>query len=174
MTDPIFFIPNEWLKILIEMLLAIIFGGLIGLERQSSGKTAGFRTYSLVCLGAFMFTYMSAYGFSNFYSILGKIGSFDPSRIASQVVVGIGFIGAGLIIHRRDDKVTGLTTAAGLWAASAIGMALGFNLLFLATFATIFILIILWPLKLLENKIVRKVRLLQKGLDKNNKEEDEF
>lgn len=159
---------NEFIQILIQMILAVIFGSLIGLEREFSGKTAGFRTYALVCLGATMFTLISFYIYQ--LSKLEGIYLGDISRIASQIVVGIGFIGAGLIIHRRDDRVTGLTTAAGLWATAAVGMALGFRLFFTAAVGTFLILVIFWFFRIIENKVVRK-QLVQ---NEKNKEEDEY
>lgn len=162
-TDLFFSIKNEWLQMAIQMVLAVILGGLIGLEREYSGKTAGFRTYALVCLGSTIFTSMSFYVYE-LYKLEG-VYLGDLSRIASQVVVGIGFIGAGLIIHRRDDKVTGLTTAAGLWVTSSIGMALGFKLLFPAIFGTILVLIILWLFRIIEYKLIKKALFDQQKED---------
>lgn len=101
---------------MLRLLLAALFGGLVGFEREYSGKSAGVRTYALVSVGSALFTLLSAYGFSG--------SATDTSRIASQVVVGIGFLGAGEILHRGTKTVIGLTTAAGLWVAAAIGMAI--------------------------------------------------
>ena len=103
-------------ELIIRLLLATLFGGLVGFEREYSGKSAGVRTYALVSVGSALFTLLSSYGFSG--------TTADPSRIASQVVVGIGFLGAGEILHRGNKTVVGLTTAAGLWVAAAIGMAI--------------------------------------------------
>ncbi len=100
-----------------KLALAILLGGLLGYERERIGKPAGMRTYSLVCMGAAFFTLLSIYGFH-------QGGALDTSRIASQIVIGIGFIGGGLIMHQQEH-ITGLTTAAGLWATAAIGMAIG-------------------------------------------------
>lgn len=104
------------IETLLKLFLAVTLGGLLGYQRERIGKPAGMRTYSLVCLGAALFTILSLHGFSGEGS--------DPSRIASQIVIGIGFIGGGLIM-RDKEHVAGLTTAAGLWATAAIGMAIG-------------------------------------------------
>lgn len=174
MLDSIFYlIKNEWIQVAIQMFLAVLLGGVIGLEREFSGKTAGFRTYALVCLGSMMFAYMSTLAFLTFYNASGVIGSFDASRIASQVVVGIGFIGAGLIIHRRDDKVTGLTTAAGLWATAAVGMAVGFKLIFVAIFGTALILAVLWFFRIIEYRIIKKL-VGEVKKEKEEESEDEY
>lgn len=101
-----------------QLVLAAIIGLILGVEREYVGKPAGMRTYSLVTLGATIFTIISKFGFAN------SGGDFDPSRVAAQIVTGIGFLGAGVIIF-RGVKVEGLTTAAGLWVSAAIGMAVG-------------------------------------------------
>lgn len=103
----------------LRLVLAMIFGGIIGLERGKQGRAAGMRTHILVCLGA---TLASMIGFYSTY-ILGTSG--DPLRIAAQVVSGIGFLGVGTILLKGRFQITGLTTAAGLWTAGAIGLALG-------------------------------------------------
>ena len=129
------------LEIFIRLLLAIVLGGVLGIERSVAGKTAGMRTYSIVSMGAAMFVIISNIVSSQYVNF-----SFDPLRMASQVIVGIGFIGAGLIIF-REEKVSGLTTAAGLWVSAGIGMAIGFGLYILAVIATaltLFIFIVLW------------------------------
>ena len=105
------------LEVFIRLLLAIILGGALGIERSMAGKTAGMRTYSIVSMGAAMFVIIS-----NIISLQYVNFNFDPLRMASQVIVGIGFIGAGLIIF-REEKISGLTTAAGLWVSAGIGMA---------------------------------------------------
>lgn len=104
-----------------QILLAIILGALIGWQREVRGKAAGARTYALVCSGSALFTLLSIYAFP---------GS-DPARVAAQIVVGIGFLGAGTILN-RDNHIHGLTTAAGLWVSAAIGMAVGVGLYLLA------------------------------------------
>lgn len=143
------------LEIFIRLLLAIVLGGVLGIERSVAGKTAGMRTYSLVSMGAAMFIIISNIVSSQYVNF-----SSDPLRMASQVIVGIGFIGAGLIIF-REEKVSGLTTAAGLWVSAGIGMATGFGLYFLAVIATaltLFIFVVLWFIE----------KEIRKTIDKKN------
>jgi putative Mg2+ transporter-C (MgtC) family protein len=122
------------IEALLRLALAAGLGAVIGLDRESLDKPAGVRTFSIVALGACLFTLVGALAF----------GGGDPgSRIASTIVTGVGFLGAGTIIHRRSD-VVGLTTAAGLWAAAAVGMAAGVGLYVLAAGGAMLILVILW------------------------------
>ena len=109
--------PN-WITTLIRTLLAIICAGMIGYDRDRQGAPAGFRTHILVCLGA-----MIAMTTGQFAAL--HYGGVDATRIGAQVVSGIGFLGAGSIIVTRDKHITGLTTAAGLWASATIGLAIG-------------------------------------------------
>lgn len=123
---------------LIHIAVAALLGGIIGMERGYRAKEAGFRTHFLVALGAALFMILSAHGFEGALTTEGH--RLDVSRIAAQVVSGIGFIGAGTIIFQRQ-MVHGLTTAAGLWVTAAIGMAAGAGMYLLATFTTILVLI---------------------------------
>ena len=107
------------LTVLVRILLAVVFGGIIGFERGKHGRQAGMRTHILVCLGGTMTALVGVYGVTR----LGFTG--DPLRIAAQVVSGIGFLGAGMIIVKSDRMITGLTTAAIMWATAIIGIALG-------------------------------------------------
>ncbi len=137
-------IANTPPDLLIKLVLALGLGAVIGLERSIARKTAGLRTYALVSLGAALFVMISQLVAEN-YSALG-VRTFDPLRMASQVVVGIGFLGAGLIIF-QNHKLSGLTTAAGLWVAAGLGMAVGFGFYFLAlavTALTVFTFTVLW------------------------------
>lgn len=137
------------METIFQLLLAAFLGGLVGLEREYKRKEAGLRTYALVTLGATLFTIIS---FESFYVFVNKSGlSFDPARIIGQIVIGIGFIGAGLIIYRQFH-VEGLTTAAGLWVTAAIGVAVGVKLYFIAFFVTLVAVGILAGLRLLEEK----------------------
>jgi putative Mg2+ transporter-C (MgtC) family protein len=120
------------MSMVIPLLLAALFGGLIGTERQLSGKAAGLRTNMLICLGAALFTIISE-----------KLGINESStRIAAQIVTGVGFLGAGAVIQDRGG-VHGLTTAATIWLVAAIGMACGFGLYMLAAATTITALVVL-------------------------------
>lgn len=130
--------PQDQAMIL-KMLAAMLCGGLIGLEREIHGKQAGFRTHALVSLGSALVMLVSI----DLYEIyLGKT-PVDPSRIAAQVVSGIGFLGAGAII-RSPRGISGLTTAASLWVVAGIGLATGAGFLKMALFATSLVLIVLF------------------------------
>lgn len=111
------------MEVILRLLLSAVLGGFIGLEREIHGRPAGFRTHLLVSLGACVFTVTSIY----FYAIYRGTAVVDPSRVAAQVVTGIGFLGAGAII-REKASIRGLTTAACLWVASAVGVACGLGL----------------------------------------------
>jgi Uncharacterized membrane protein len=115
-----------------ELAVALVLSALIGLEREVRQKSAGLRTHTLVGFASALFVLVSKYGFSD---VLGTDVNLDPSRVAAQVVSGIGFIGAGLIFVRRD-AVRGLTTAAVVWLTAAVGMAAGAGLLLLAVVVT--------------------------------------
>lgn len=113
-------LPAEYVELIIRLGSAAALGGVIGFERELHGKTAGFRTHSLVSMGSALFMLVSIHVFD----VYGGEAGVDPSRIAAQVVTGIGFLGAGTII-RAGMGIKGLTTAAGLWTASGIGLACG-------------------------------------------------
>lgn len=123
------------LSVALRMVLAVVCGGIIGIEREYKRRPAGFRTHILICLGAAMTTLTSQY----LYLILGQYT--DMARLGAQVVAGIGFIGAGTIIVTRRQRVKGLTTAAGLWAAAIIGLALGGGFYEGGLFATALIMV---------------------------------
>lgn len=129
------------IQLTLRILIAVILGGLIGLEREYRAKEAGFRTHFLVALGSALFMVVSQHGFENLLISYPNI-SLDPSRIASQVVSGIGFIGAGTIIFQKH-AIRGLTTAAGLWVTAAIGLASGAGMHIIATASTVMVLICL-------------------------------
>ena len=122
-------------SVALRMTLAVVCGGIIGIEREYKRRPAGFRTHILICLGAAMTTLTSQY----LYLVLGQYT--DMARLGAQVVAGIGFIGAGTIIVTRRQRVKGLTTAAGLWAAAIIGLTLGGGFYEGGLFATLLILI---------------------------------
>lgn len=112
----------------LRMLLAALCGGIIGFERKSKAKNAGIRTHALIAVGAAMVMIISKYGFFDLMKVTHSNWNVDPSRIAAQVVSGIGFLGAGTIINRHDEVIDGLTTAAGIWVTGAIGLAYGSGL----------------------------------------------
>lgn len=138
---------------LIRILLAALLGGAIGLEREYRAKEAGFRTHFLVGLGAAIFMILSKYGYDDV--VKTELVRLDPSRIAAQVVSGIGFIGAGCIIFQRH-VVRGLTTAAGLWVTSAIGLACGSGLYALACVSTVLVLVCLEGVIFVHNRFGAK------------------
>ena len=123
---------------IIRLLLATLLGAVIGIEREYHAKEAGVRTHLLVALGSCLFMILSVYGFD--FMLDRDHVSFDPSRIASQVVTGIGFIGAGTIILQKQ-MVRGLTTAAGLWVTAAIGLACGNGMYIVAVVTTVIVLV---------------------------------
>ena len=125
----------EW-QIVLQLILAAVLGGLIGLEREYRHRPAGFRTYLLVALGACLFTILSR-------TVLNLTGEgLNATQIAAQIVTGIGFIGAG-VIFRHEEKVEGITTAAGLWVVAAIGMAVASGYYFISIVTTFLILVLL-------------------------------
>ena len=128
------------LEFLLRLFCAAVLGGIIGLEREYRSKEAGFRTHFLVAMGSALFMIVSAYGFSD--AMDNELQRWDVSRVAAQVVSGIGFIGAGTIIFRKtENMVSGLTTAAGLWVTAAIGLACGGGMYILAIGSTLMVLI---------------------------------
>jgi len=137
--------------IFIGLLLAVLFGAILGVERNLAGKMAGMRTYALVSLGSALFVDVSRLVIAQSASA----ANYDPLRVASQIVVGIGFIGAGLVVL-RGGHLTGITTAAGIWVASGVGMACGFGLYTLALFAVGLSLVIFTVLWIIEHDYVQR------------------
>jgi putative Mg2+ transporter-C (MgtC) family protein len=137
----------DW-ELLLRLVMAAILGSAIGMERERLLWAAGLRTHMLVCVGACLIMIVSAFGFT---TTLGPHVILDPSRMAAQVVSGVGFIGAGSIIL-RNEAVKGLTTAASLWAVAGIGLAVGGGLYLAAGATTVIILIILAGIKPFEER----------------------
>lgn len=149
-------IPNlSWGSVTVRLAVAAGLGGAVGLERELRERQAGLRTHLVVCVGAALFTLVSAYGFRDVVE-QGRI-VVDPTRIAAQIVSGIGFLGAGAII-RQGLSVRGLTTAATLWLVAAIGMAVGAGFYSGAVVATVGALLTLGPLRVVAFKIIRRWR----------------
>ncbi|MGH8183523.1 MAG: MgtC/SapB family protein [Terriglobales bacterium] len=144
-------------EIAIRLLLAAVLGAVIGFDRERHSWAAGLRTHMLVCLGAALAMIVSAFAFSDVLQQWPRV-VLDPSRIAAQVISGIGFLGAGTIMFlHRENVVRGLTTAAGLWAVAAIGLAVGGGMYAAAVIATAVAWVILAVLKPLERRFaVRK------------------
>ena len=140
------------LDLLLRLLVAALLGSLIGLERAYRAKEAGLRTHFLVALGSALFMIVSQYGFEDVLS-MSENARLDVSRIAAQVVSGIGFIGAGTIIFQKH-AVRGLTTAAGLWVTAAIGLACGGGLYLISTVCTLLVLFGLGALGTIQRKFI--------------------
>ena len=142
-------VSNTTLTEVILLLIAFVLSAVVGMERQRKLKSAGLRTHTLVGVGSAVFTLVSAYGFQ---SVTGPEVIVDPSRIAAQIVSGIGFLGAG-VIFVRHNTVAGLTTAASIWVTAAIGMACGAGVPVLALVATALHLVTVWALGKLGTRI---------------------
>jgi putative Mg2+ transporter-C (MgtC) family protein len=134
---------------MLRLALAGVLGGMIGLERELREREAGLRTHLLVAVGAALFTIVGAYGFGGTRT--------DPTRIAAQVVTGIGFLGAGAII-RQGFSIRGLTTAATLWVVAAVGLAAGAGYYSAAVISTGLVLLALWPLRIVAYRILIRFR----------------
>jgi putative Mg2+ transporter-C (MgtC) family protein len=152
-------VPPElhWAEALLRLVLAGVLGGAIGAEREIREREAGLRTHMLVSIGAALFTIVSAYAWGEFNFSAESGITYDPTRIAAQVVTGIGFLGAGAII-RQGLSVRGLTTAASLWVVAAIGIASGAGYYSGAVITTVVVLVSLWPLRILAHRILERIR----------------
>lgn len=128
------FYPVEELKYLVGIVLALVLGFAIGFERKLRSKEAGIRTHTIVCVGAALMVVVGKYAF-------GDVKTADGARVAAQIVSGVGFLGAGIIMF-RGQKMRGLTTAAGVWATAGVGMAAGGGLYIVATGATVMLIVI--------------------------------
>src|SRR5438067_561616 len=147
----------NWDEALLRLSLAAVLGGMIGFERELREREAGLRTHLLVSLGSALFTIVSAYGFRDFLTSGAGVVRTDPTRIAAQIVTGIGFLGAGAII-RQGFSVRGLTTAATLWVVAAIGMASGAGYWSAAVITTALVLFSLWPLRIIAFRVTSHFR----------------
>ena len=147
----------NWDESLLRLALAAALGGLIGVERELREREAGLRTHLLVALGSALFTIVGAYGFHDFLASGQSVVRADPTRIAAQIVTGIGFLGAGAII-RQGFSVRGLTTAATLWVVAAVGIAAGAGYYSAAVIATALVIFSLWPLRILAFRAMERFR----------------
>ncbi|OGN03539.1 MAG: hypothetical protein A2651_00640 [Candidatus Yanofskybacteria bacterium RIFCSPHIGHO2_01_FULL_42_12] len=143
--------------IIIKVAIAALLGAVVGFERELARKVAGIRTHALVCLASALFTSISVDAFKQY---LGTVG-YDPSRIISNIIVGIGFIGAGAIL-RHGSKVEGTTTAASLWAIAAIGVTVGVGLFKEAIVITALIYAVLYIVWFVEQKMRKKFGVIYK------------
>jgi len=141
----------------LRLAVAAVLGGAVGIERELREREAGLRTHLLVAVGSCLFTLASAYGFNEFLVNGGNVVRADPTRIAAQIVTGIGFIGAGAII-REGITVRGITTAATLWVVAAVGLAAGAGYYSAAVIATALVIFSLWPLRILAFRVMERFR----------------
>ncbi len=160
------FVVLDWttnaLNWIIRIFIAAACGFVIGMERKSRSKEAGIRTHTIVCMAAAIMMVVSKYGFSDQLPNHDGVRGGDSARIAAQVVSGIGFLGAGIIFYKRDF-LHGLTTAAGIWATSGIGLAIGAGMLVIGVFSTL-VLVLLQvvlhrPLKLLKGQTTNVLKM---------------
>lgn len=140
-------------EIFIRLVLALICGGMLGIERGLKKRPAGFRTYMLVCLGATLVMMTNQY-------ICEKYQTGDPSRLGAQVISGIGFLGAGTIITTRHNRVTGVTTAAGLWTVACIGLALGIGFYEGAIIGTVLIFFAMSFMQTIDTRILNAAKYI--------------
>lgn len=145
----------SFLEELFRILLAAGLGAAVGVERELREHEAGVRTHMLVAVGSALFTLVSAYGFGEFFTTGAPFVPTDPTRIAAQIVTGIGFLGAGAII-RQGPSVRGLTTAATLWVVAAIGIAAGAGYYGGAVATTIVVIVALGPVRVLTRRMLRQ------------------
>lgn len=147
------FIPGDYLIITVRLLLAAVFSGIIGIERETKNQPAGLRTHLLVGTGACLMMILSVTGFDSFIQSDNGSIRFDPGRIPSYVISGIGFLGAGTILVHRGS-VKGLTTAASIWVAAGLGLVVGAGMYFLAVLATIIVVGTLYVLGKIEKRFL--------------------
>ena len=143
-----------YLAVAVRILAAVVVGGLIGLERGMKNRPAGLRTYMLVCTGACLIMLTNQYIYQTFHT-------GDPTRMAAQVISGIGFLGAGTIIVTRRNQIKGLTTAAGLWAAAGVGLALGIGFYEAALMGSLAIFTVMTLLQKMDNRMHRKTKTVE-------------
>ena len=143
-----------YLAVILRIVSAVLFGGVIGLERGLKNRPAGMRTYMLVCVGACLIMLTNQYLFQ-------VTSAGDPMRLGAQVVSGIGFLGAGTIIVTRHNQIKGLTTAAGLWASAGVGLALGVGFYEAAIVAGFAVFSVLTLLHRMDNRLHRNARFLE-------------
>lgn len=163
------FLDNEW-TVVIRFFLAVLCGGLIGIEREHKHRVAGFRTHILICIGGTLTTLTSQYLWTYFnpaweyaaesvsHMIPEGLFTADPARLGAQVIAGMSFIGAGTIVVTKRRQVKGLTTAAGLWTTAIVGLAIGTGFYLAAVYVTLAILIIELVFSKLEFAIAAKAR----------------
>ena len=152
-------------EMVLRLLVAVLLGGAVGLERSLAGKTAGMRTYALVSMGAALFVILTELVAKSYFDAGVRV--VDPLRAASQVILGVGFLGGGVIVFSHN-KLLGLTTAAGVWVSSIIGMAVGYGYYTLGLFTAVLTLIIFTVFWRLEERIAGGHAQIRKASSKND------
>ena len=150
-------LPGSQLEVLFQLLAAMLLGMVMGAERSIAQKTAGMRTYALVAMGSALFVIISSLVASAFLGLV----DFDPLRVTAAIIVGIGFIGAGVIIF-RETTLQGLTTAAGMWVAAGVGVAVGFKLYLIAIFASMLTLFAFTAMWMIENFVEEHINFFSR------------
>ncbi len=143
-----------YLAVIVRILVAVLIGGIIGLERGMKNRAAGLRTYMLVCVGSCLIMLTNQYIFQVY-------NAGDPVRLGAQVISGIGFLGAGTIIVTRRNQIKGLTTAAGLWSAAAVGLALGIGFYEAAILGALAIFVVLTLMQRMDDKMRRQAKTFE-------------
>lgn len=151
------FFTEAHLEIIFKLILSAVLATVIGIDRQLTNKLAGIKTQILVCLGSTIFTYLSIHGFDNIATESGILFS-QPSRVAAQILTGVGFIGGGVILKTKGN-VYGVTTAASLWAVASIGMAVGTGDFFIAILGTLIATLVLVFIRKIERKFLDRFTL---------------
>ena len=149
-------LPGSQLEVLFQLLAAMLLGMVMGAERSIAQKTAGMRTYALVAMGSALFVIISSLVASAFLGLV----DFDPLRVTAAIIVGIGFIGAGVIF--RETALQGLTTAAGMWVAAGVGVAVGFKLYLIAIFASMLTLFAFTAMWMIENFVEEHINFFSR------------
>lgn len=159
-----------------RLFLAVIFGGIVGLERERKHRPAGFRTHILVCFGAAIVSMVQdqlrieILSYSDIHQNFADFIKTDLGRLGAQVISGIGFLGAGCIIKDRGDMVVGMTTAAGIWATGCVGLGIGWGFYNIAIVAIVFMLVVMVGLKRLEDKLIKKSKEISLKIELTNKD----
>ena len=143
-----------YLAVILRIVVSVIIGGLIGMEREMKSRPAGLRTYMVVCLGACLIMLTNQYIFQTF-------GTGDPVRMGAQVISGIGFLGAGTIMVTRRNQIKGLTTAASLWTAAGIGLAIGVGFYEAAIISALAVFVVMTTIQYIDTNVQRKSKMLE-------------
>ena len=151
-----------YLAVILRIIASVIIGGLIGMEREMKSRPAGLRTYMVVCLGACLIMLTNQYIFQTF-------GTGDPVRMGAQVISGIGFLGAGTIMVTRRSQIKGLTTAASLWTAAGIGLAIGIGFYEAAIVSALAVFLVMTTIQFIDANVQRKSKMLEIYVELNSK-----